>query len=130
MGRKKSLVARRGVWDSQLRAITSFHRAGRLHCASACAGREPWQPARSVRLPSWFSHSRCTSPQEMDMKSLAKPHPRDTLVWSQCPLEAISCGKYNWSVPACSRSPPALFSSPVQELPVSVPPWSATLVLC
>src|SRR6266567_1375276 len=33
-------------------------------------------------------------------------------------------------VPACSHAPPALFSSPVQAFPVSVPPSSATLVLC
>jgi hypothetical protein len=34
------------------------------------------------------------------------------------------------SLPACSRSPSARFSSPVQALAVSVPPSSATLVLC
>jgi hypothetical protein len=37
------------------------------------------------------------------MKSLAKPHPRTTLLWGQCALEAISCGKCNGSVPAISR---------------------------
>jgi hypothetical protein len=37
------------------------------------------------------------------MKSLAKPHPRTTLIWSQCALEAISCGKCHGSVPVISR---------------------------
>ena len=55
MGLKKRLLAGRGVWDSHLRGRTSFHRPGRLPCVSPCAGREPWQPARSVRLPTGFS---------------------------------------------------------------------------
>jgi hypothetical protein len=55
MGLKKSLMTGRGVGDSHLRGSTSFHRRGRLPGASACAGREPWYPARSLRLPTWFS---------------------------------------------------------------------------
>ncbi len=46
------------------------------------------------------SSYRCTSPQEMVMKSLAKPHPRNTLAWGRCAMEAIPCGKCHGSVPS------------------------------
>ena len=46
------------------------------------------------------SSDRCTSLQEMVMKSLAKPHPRNTLAWGRCALEAISCGECHGSVPS------------------------------
>ena len=54
--------------------------------------------------PLVVSSDRYTSPQEMVMKNLAKPHPRNTLVWGQCAIEAISCGKCTCSVLPTSQS--------------------------
>jgi len=64
---------------------------------SASSARGPWT------LPE------ATLQKEMVRKSLAKPHPCNTLVWGQCALEAISCGKCNGSVPTCFP----FFSGPV-----------------
>ena len=81
---------------------------------TATPARGPWT------LPE------ATLQKEMVRKRLAKPHPRNTLVWDQCAIEAISCGKCNWSALECCR----LFPSLVQVLPIVVSPSCATLVVC
>jgi hypothetical protein len=81
---------------------------------TATSARGPWT------LPE------ATLQKEMVRKSLAKPHPRKTLVWDQCAIEAISCGKCNGSALECCR----LFPSLVQVLPIVVSRASATLVVC
>src|SRR5256885_4496286 len=89
---------------------------------TATSARGPWT------LPE------ATLQKEMVRKSLAKPHPRNTLVWDQCAIEAISCGKCNWSAAAFSRPLsrcfPLLYRPPVLRLWCADETSSAQWCIC